>query len=86
MAATIMVSATKDRGKTYTVQLAKDVKHFEDATVSLHEWLWGNVPQEDCARVIMAWMRGEIYADHSVCVRHYVRGTVGHWFEIMYRA
>lgn len=86
MAGTIMVSSTQDRGKTYTVVLAAEAKHFEDATLSLHEWLCANVPQVDCAKVIMAWMRGECYADHSVCVRHYFPGKVGHWLEIMYRA
>ena len=86
MAGTIRITETVNGGKTYAERLSKDARSFNDATMTLHAWLWLNGSQERSARVIMTWMRGEIYSDHSVNVRYYVPGTIGHWFEILYRA
>jgi len=68
------------------VRMSVPVASFNDATGVLHAWLWQFQTQKMACTVIMAWMRGERYADHSVNVRYYVPGTVGHWFDILYRA
>lgn len=83
---TITVSETVNGGRSYSERLSHDVESFDDATLSLHEWLWLYGSQERSARVMMTWMRGERYADHSVNVRYYVPGTLGHWYTILYRA
>ena len=82
----IKVTETTDGGRTYSQRLCEDANDFTGATLTLHMWLWLTQSQRDAASVIMAWMRGEAYSDHSVSVRHYVPGTVGHWYEIFYRA
>lgn len=82
----IKVTETVDGGRKYSQRLCEDAGSFDEATLTLHMWLWLTQSQDMSARVIMTWMRGEIYSDHSVSVRYYVPGTVGHWFEIFYRA
>lgn len=82
----IAVSETVNGGKTAVSHVYEDASRFIDATNILHKWLWLNQSQEMSAHVMVTWMRGETYSDHSVCVRYYVPGTVGHWFEIFYRA
>jgi hypothetical protein len=81
----IKITETTDGGRTYSQRLCDDVADFNDATLRLHMWLWLNQSQDMSAEVIMRWMRGEEYAGHSVSVRYYL-GTIGHWFEILYRA
>lgn len=82
---TLTITEVVNGGRSARTELYLPVDDFNDATKFLFEWLW--LFQSETARsIIMAWMRGEQYADHSVNVRHYVPGTVGHWFEILYRA
>jgi len=59
---------------------------FEDATDKLIAWMWRDHTLAMAQHVVKVWMRGERYADHSVNMRYYVPGTVGHWFDILYRA
>ena len=82
----LKITETVNGGRTYSQRLYDDVADFNEATMRLHMWLWLNGSQERSARVIMTWMRGEQYADHSVNVRYYVPGTIGHWYQILYRA
>lgn len=82
----ITVTETVNGGRNYRDRVREDAASFTEATETLHEWLWLTQSQRDAVRIIMTWMRGEIYSDHSVSVRYYVPGTVGHWFEIFYRA
>lgn len=82
----IRVTETVNGGRSYTERLSEDVGSFDEATMTLHEWLWLTQSQSMSVRVLMTFMRGEYYSDHSVRLRHYVPGTVGHWFEIVYMA
>lgn len=82
----LRVTETVNGGQNYATCVYEDVADFEEATMTLHEWLWLTHSQESAAKVIMTWMRGEQYADHSVHMISYVSGTVGHWFDILYRA
>ena len=82
----IKVTETVNGGRDYRERVCEDAASFTEATETLHAWLWLTQSQRDAVRIIMTWMRGEIYSDHSVSVRYYVPGTVGHWFEIFYRA
>lgn len=82
----LKVTETFNGGRDYRVRVFEDVASFTEATETLHAWLWLTQSQRDAVRIIMTWMRGEMYSDHSVSMRHYVPGTVGHWFEIFYRA
>jgi len=82
----LAVSETVNGGKTAVQRVYEDVSSFDEATEVLHEWLWLTQSQRMALHVIRTFMRGEIYADHSVSVRYYVPGTVGHWFDIFYRA
>ncbi len=83
---TLTVKETTDGGRTYATRVDTPASRFYDATESLHAWLWTNQGRVMALHVIMTWMRGEVYSDHSVSVRYYVPGTVGHWFEILYVA
>lgn len=83
---TLTVKETVNGGRSYRTHVDTSASQFVSATVSLHEWLWLNQSQETAAVIIIRWMRGEVYSDHSVSVRYYVPGTVGHWFEILYVA
>lgn len=82
----IRVKETTDYGRTYREHVYAPATRFVEATDTLHEWLWLNQSRVMALHVIMTWMRGEIYSDHSVSVRYYVPGTVGHWFEFLYVA
>lgn len=80
----ILITETFNGGREYRDRVFEDVADFTEATETLHAWLWLTQSQADAVRIIMTWMRGEFYSDHSVTVRYYVPGTVGHWFEIVY--
>lgn len=82
----LSITETVNYGREYSTRLAEPVASFNDATEMLHAWLWLTQSQRAAVYVIMAWMRGEIYSDHSVSVRYYVPGTVGHWLDIQYVA
>lgn len=82
----LTVKETTNGGRSYRTRVDTPASRFYDATESLHEWLWLNCSRVMALHVIMTWMRGEVYSDHSVSVRYYVPGTVGHWFEILYVA
>lgn len=82
----LAVSETVNGGRSYNERVNEDAASFDDALETLHMWLWLTQSQAMALHVIRTFMRGEIYSDHSVCVRYYVPGTVGHWYDILYRA
>ncbi len=82
----LRVRETVNGGRTHVQRVYEDAASFNEATDTLHAWLWVTQSQAMALHVIRTWMRGECYADHSVTVRYYVPGTVGHWFDILYRA
>jgi hypothetical protein len=83
---TLSVTETTDGGRTNTVRMNLLANDFEDATALLIAYLWRDQSLAMTQHVVKWWMRGERYADHSVNVRYYVPGTVGHWFTILYVA
>lgn len=83
---TLTITEVVNNGRSAKTAMYLPVEDFNDATEFLFKWLWTFQSQETACNIIMAWMRGEQYADHSVNVRHYVPGELGHWFEILYRA
>lgn len=82
----LRVTRTHNGGRTESHAYDTTADSFNEATDTLVRWLWLNATLAMTQHVVKVWMRGERYADHSVCVRYYVPGTVGHWYDIMYRA
>ncbi len=82
----VRVQETVNGGRTHVQRMYENAASFDEATDAVHAWLWLTQSQAMALYVMKSWMRGESYADHSVNVRYYVPGTVGHWFNVTYCA
>lgn len=82
----LTVARATNGGRTERTLLNVPVEDYDDASQTLIEWLWLHQSLSMTQKVIMAWMRGEMYKEHGLWVRYYVSGTVGDWFTIRYSA